>query len=268
MSRVIPAGNGKRTARAKAAVVLLSGGLDSAVTLAYARRAGFACHALTVDYGQRHQREIRQAVRLANVLGAAEHKILAVDLRAFGGSALTENGPMPASRRPSGAANGIPATYVPARNTIFLSLALAWAEVLRAQAIFIGANAVDYSGYPDCREAFLRAFTRLARLATKGGVSQGWRVRVRAPLLHKTKADIVRLGRSLNLDFSLTSSCYDPSPAGQACGRCEACRLRAKGFREAGIPDPCAEPANAKNRRGDTRRRGQTGRGFRKRAEF
>ncbi len=221
----------------KKAVVLLSGGLDSAVTLAYAQREGFATYALTFDYGQRHRVEIERARAVAESLGAVEHKVVTVDLRTFGGSALTSAMPVPDARDEIGA-DGIPATYVPARNTIFLSLGLAWAEVLNAQAVFIGANAVDYSGYPDCRPEYFEAFERLADLATKGGVQDGWKLRIAAPLLHLSKAEIVRLGRELNVDFSKTSSCYNPTPEGRPCDRCESCLLRKKGFADAGEHDP------------------------------
>lgn len=221
------------------AVVLLSGGLDSAVTLAYAQREGYAVYALTLDYGQRHRLEIDRARKVAAGLGAAEHKIVSVDLRTFGGSALTADIPVPEARESIGA-EGIPATYVPARNTIFLSLALAWAEVLQADAIFIGANAVDYSGYPDCRPEYFAAYENLAALATRDGVQAGWKLRIAAPLLKMSKAQIVRLGKELGVDFSLTSSCYNPSPAGYPCGLCESCQLRQKGFREAGEIDPAA----------------------------
>jgi 7-cyano-7-deazaguanine synthase len=221
----------------KKAVVLLSGGLDSAVTLACAWREGYATYALTLDYGQRHRIEIDRARKVAASLGVAEHKVLSVDLRAFGGSALTADIPVPEARNTIGA-EGIPVTYVPARNTIFLSLALAWAEVLGAEAIFIGANAVDYSGYPDCRPEYFTAYENLAVLATRQGVQAGWKLRIAAPLLKMSKAEIVRLGRELKVDFSLTSSCYNPSPEGHPCGACESCRLRKKGFDEAGVIDP------------------------------
>jgi 7-cyano-7-deazaguanine synthase len=223
----------------KNAVVLLSGGLDSAVTFAQARRDGYAVYALTFDYGQRHRIEIDRARKVAASLGAVEHKVVAVDLRTFGGSALTADIPVPEAREAIGAA-GIPATYVPARNTIFLSLALAWAEVLKAEAIFIGANAVDYSGYPDCRPEYFAAYEQLAAVATRDGVQDGWKLRIIAPLLKLSKAEIVRLGRELRVDFSLTSSCYNPSPEGRPCGACESCQLRQKGFREAGEIDPTA----------------------------
>jgi len=218
------------------AVVLLSGGLDSAVTLAFAQRQGFACHALTADYGQRHKVEIERARQLAASMRAVAHKVVKVDLRAFGGSALTADLPVPEA-----SAAGIPITYVPARNTILLSLGLAWAEVVKAEAIFIGANAVDYSGYPDCRPEFLEAFERLARLATKAGVESGWPLAVQAPLLRLSKAEIVRLGRELGVDFRLTTSCYNPDEAGRPCGVCDSCRIRRKGFQEAGEIDPVAE---------------------------
>jgi 7-cyano-7-deazaguanine synthase len=221
----------------KKAVVLLSGGLDSAVTLALARRDGYNPHALTVDYGQRHRIEIQRAEKVAEALGAVEHKVLAVNLRAFGGSALTSELAVPKARA-SLKAGGIPSTYVPARNTIFLSLALAWAEVLKARALFIGANAVDYSGYPDCRPEYFEAYQRLALLATKGGVQEGWKLSLETPLLYKSKAEIIRLGKELGVDFSLTLSCYHPNSDGTPCGVCESCRLRQKGFAEAGVKDP------------------------------
>ena len=216
------------------AVVLLSGGLDSAVTLAVMRADGYAVHALTIDYGQRHAVEIERAARLAAHYGA-EHRVVSIDLRAFGGSALTAELSVPKDR-PEGA-GGIPITYVPARNTIFLSLALAWAEVLGAGAIALGVNAVDYSGYPDCRPEYLAAFERLARLATRVGVESGSAPRIVAPLIGLTKADIVRRGVALGVPFELTHSCYDPED-GAACGRCDSCRIRRRGFEAAGVPDP------------------------------
>ena len=216
------------------AVVLLSGGLDSAVTLAAMRADGYAVHALTIDYGQRHAVEIERAARLAAHYGA-EHRVVSLDLRAFGGSALTTELSVPKDR-PEGA-GGIPITYVPARNTIFLSLALAWAEVLGAGAIALGVNAVDYSGYPDCRPEYLAAFERLARLATRVGVESGSAPRIVAPLIGLTKADIVRHGVELGVPFELTHSCYDPED-GAACGRCDSCRIRRRGFEAAGVPDP------------------------------
>ena len=220
------------------AVVLLSGGLDSATVLAVARRQGFACHALTIAYGQRHLAEVEAARTVARTLGAVDHRLLHLDLRAFGGSALTSNLPMPKDRSEDEMKTGIPITYVPARNTVFLSLALAWAEVLGAFDIFVGVNAVDYSGYPDCRPEFIRAFETLANLATRAGVENQGRFTVHAPLIDKSKADIIRLGVSLGVDYGLTHSCYDPCPDGAACGRCDSCLLRSAGFAAAGLPDP------------------------------
>jgi 7-cyano-7-deazaguanine synthase len=214
------------------AVVLLSGGMDSAVVLAIARAEGYACHALSVSYGQRHGAELDAAAALASRLGALSHKVVTVDLRAIGGSALTD-----AIAVPETAGEGIPVTYVPARNTIMLSIALGWAEVLGAQHLFVGVNAVDYSGYPDCRPAFVEAFERLANLATKAGV-EGRPLRVHAPLIDLSKADIVRRGLQLGVDFAATVSCYQADAAGRACGRCDACRLRAAGFADAGVADP------------------------------
>lgn len=223
---------------ANRAVVLLSGGMDSATAAAVARSEGFLVHALTVDYGQRHRRELEAARRVAAALGTAEHRTIAVDLRAFGGSALTGDQEVPKGRPARDVGSDIPSTYVPARNTVFLALALAWAETLGAQDLVIGANAIDYSGYPDCRPAFLEAFERLANLATKAGVEETARFRVHAPLLRMTKAEIIRRGLALGVDFALTHSCYDPAPDGRACGRCDACLLRRKGFAEAGVMDP------------------------------
>jgi 7-cyano-7-deazaguanine synthase len=220
----------------KRAVVLLSGGLDSATTLAIARRDGFEPHALSFDYGQRHKLELDAAKRIAAALGAREHRIAKIDLRIFGGSALTGEIAVPKNREAKNASD-IPVTYVPARNTIFLSYALAWCEVLGAIDIFIGANAIDYSGYPDCRPEFIAAFERLANLATKAGV-EGTRFRIHAPLISLSKADIIRKGTELGVDFSLTHSCYDPAEDGHACGECDSCRLRLEGFRAAGLADP------------------------------
>jgi 7-cyano-7-deazaguanine synthase len=217
----------------KPAVVLLSGGLDSATVLAMARAAGWSCHALSIDYGQRHRVELEAASRVARALGAAQHRVVALDLRVFGGSALTDT----AIAVPTEPSAGIPVTYVPARNTIFLALALAYAEVTRSEAIFTGANAIDYSGYPDCRPEFLAAFETLANLATKRAV-EGFPIRVEAPIVRMTKADIVRKGHELGVDFSLTVSCYDPDAEARACGRCDACRFRREGFAQAGIADP------------------------------
>jgi 7-cyano-7-deazaguanine synthase len=218
------------------AVVLLSGGLDSATVLALARAEAFACHCLTVDYGQRHRFEVEAARRVARALGAASHRVVLLDLRAIGGSALTADIAVPKDRDPSAA--GAPVTYVPARNAVFLSLLLGLAEVVGARDLFIGATAVDYSGYPDCRPQFLRAFEELARVATVAGAERGAQFRVRAPLLSLSKADIIRTGAALGVDFSLTHSCYDPTPDGRACGRCDACTLRRNGFDSAGVPDP------------------------------
>jgi 7-cyano-7-deazaguanine synthase len=223
------------------AVCLLSGGLDSATCLAYARREGFACHALSFDYGQRHSVELDAARRIASALGAVDHRVAKIDLRVFGQSALTSDIAVPKGRDEAAMNTGIPVTYVPARNTIFLSFALAWAEVLEASDIFIGVNALDYSGYPDCRPEFIHAFEHMSNLATRAGVESRTRMHVRTPLIQLSKADIVRLGQELNVPFALTHSCYDPDAAGRPCGACDSCLLRAKGFREAGIADPtCA----------------------------
>jgi len=216
------------------AVTLLSGGLDSATCLAIARQAGFVCHCLSVDYGQRHHAELQAAARVAAWLGAAEHRIVHLDIAQFGGSALTD----PTIPVPTGGVQpGIPVTYVPARNTIMLALALAWAETLGASDIFVGVNAVDYSGYPDCRPAFIHAFERLANLATKAGV-EGRPIRIHAPLIDLSKAEIIRRGAALGVDYALTVSCYQADEEGRACGLCDACRLRRAGFAAAGIPDP------------------------------
>lgn len=222
------------------AVVLLSGGLDSATCLAIARADGFAPHALTVDYGQRHAREIEQARRVASALGAASHRVVSVDLRAIGGSALTAQIEVPKDRGEAEMGAEIPVTYVPARNTIFLALALALAETLEAADLYIGVNVLDYSGYPDCRPEYIEAFERMAQLATRAGVTGRARYRIHTPLVRLTKAEIIRRGLSLGVDYGLTHSCYDPSPEGLACGRCDSCLLRRKGFREAGVPDPTA----------------------------
>jgi 7-cyano-7-deazaguanine synthase len=220
----------------KRAVVLLSGGLDSATTLAIGKGEGFEPYALSFDYGQRHDVEILAAKRVAASLGAREHRVACIDLRIFGGSALTDEIPVPKNRDGTNAID-IPITYVPARNTIFLSYALAWCEVLGATDIFIGVNAVDYSGYPDCRPAFIAAFENLAGLATKAGV-EGGKFRIRAPLLTMSKAQIISKGIELGVDFSLTHSCYDPTPDSLACGACDSCRIRLDGFRDAGRTDP------------------------------
>jgi len=215
------------------AVVLLSGGLDSATTLALARAPGRECHCLTLDYGQRHRAELAAAARVAGALGATAHRVVAVDLAAFGGSALTD----PAIAVPEAPTEGIPITYVPARNTILLALALAWAEVLGAQHVWFGANAVDYSGYPDCRPEFMRAFEALANLATKAAV-EGRRMTLHTPVIELKKADIIRRGVALGVDYGLTVSCYQANAEGLACGRCDSCRLRREGFAAAGIADP------------------------------
>ena len=217
---------------AKRAVVLVSGGMDSAVTLALAREQGYACHALSVDYGQRHVSELQAAKRVAHALEAVEHKTVHVDLRSIGGSALTADIAVPEH-----GGSGIPITYVPARNTIMLSVALGWAEVLGAQDIFCGVNAVDYSGYPDCRPEFIAAFERLANLATKAGI-EGNALRMHAPLIRMSKAQIVAEGARLGVDFAATVSCYQADADGRACGHCDACRLRAQGFSDAGVADP------------------------------
>lgn len=219
------------------AVVLLSGGMDSTTAAAIAQREGFDVHALSVRYGQRHAVELDAAMRVAERLGIRHHVVIDLDLRAFGGSALTADQPVPKDTPMAEIGTRIPATYVPARNTIFLSLALAWAETLGAHDVYLGANALDYSGYPDCRPEYLEAFARMADLATRAGV-EGARLTIHTPLLHLTKAQIVARGLELGLDYSLTSTCYDPAPDGAACGRCEACLLRLKGFEEAGVTDP------------------------------
>jgi 7-cyano-7-deazaguanine synthase len=220
------------------AVLLLSGGVDSTTTAAIALHEGFDVHALSVRYGQRHAVELEAARRVAERLGIRRHVIVDLDLRAFGGSALTADVPVPKDTPVGEIGARIPATYVPARNTIFLSLALAWAETLGARDIFFGANALDYSGYPDCRPEYLEAYARMADLATRAGVEEGVRLRIHAPLLRLTKAEIVARGVALGLDYGMTSSCYDPAADGAACGRCESCILRLKGFAEAGLPDP------------------------------
>ncbi len=218
----------------KPAVCLLSGGLDSATTMACARRDGFACSALSFDYGQRHRVELDAAQRVAESMGAAQHVVMRIDLRVFGGSALTADIDVPKT----GASEGIPVTYVPARNTVFLSFALAWAEVLECPDIFLGVNAIDYSGYPDCRPEYIEAFERMANLATKAGVEGRTRIQIHTPLIQLSKAGIIRLGSELGVDYRLTHSCYDPDEHGIACGECDSCRLRLKGFAEAGLNDP------------------------------
>ena len=220
------------------AVVLLSGGLDSATVAAIAQADGFRLHALSVDYGQRHRLELDAARRVAGALGIAHHVVVPIDLRVFGGSALTADIDVPKDRAPAAIGEGIPVTYVPARNTVFLSLALALAEVSGAFDIFIGANALDYSGYPDCRPEFIQAFEALANVATKAGVEGTGRFRIRAPLMALDKAGIIRRGTELGVDYALTLSCYDPAPPDLACGACDSCQLRRKGFATAGVPDP------------------------------
>jgi 7-cyano-7-deazaguanine synthase len=221
----------------KRAVCLLSGGLDSSTCLAFARREGYECYALSFDYGQRHRVELEAAARVARALGAKQHQVLHIGLDRLGGSALTGDMPVPKGRSAAQMTEEIPVTYVPARNTVFLSCALAWAEVLGAADIFLGVNALDYSGYPDCRPEYIRAFEGLASLATKAGVEGRLRISIRTPLIEMSKAGIVRLARELGVDFSLTHSCYDPDPQGRPCGQCDSCLLRRKGFEEAGIED-------------------------------
>ena len=224
----------------KPAVVLLSGGLDSATAAAIARAEGFSLHALSVDYGQRHRFELEAARRVATAIGVAEHRALAIDLASLGGSALTADIAVPHHRSVEEMSAGVPVTYVPARNTVMLSIALAYAETINAADVFLGVNAVDYSGYPDCRPEFIAAFERLANLATKAGAEGSLRFRIHAPLIRMTKAEIIRTGVNLGVDYGLTHSCYDPDAAGRACGTCDACQLRRKGFVDAGVTDPTA----------------------------
>jgi 7-cyano-7-deazaguanine synthase len=224
-------------APAAKAVCLLSGGLDSSTCLALARHDGYACYALSFDYGQRHRVELEAAARVAAAVGVERHMVVKAGLDAFGGSALTADIAVPKGRAASEMAHGIPITYVPARNTVFLSYALAWAEVLESSDIFIGVNALDYSGYPDCRPEYIEAYVRMANLATAAGVEGRTRLRIHTPLMRMTKADIVRTAQELGLDFSLTHSCYDPDAAGRPCGECDSCVLRRKGFEEAGVED-------------------------------
>jgi 7-cyano-7-deazaguanine synthase len=228
----------------KRAVVLLSGGMDSATTAAIARAERFSVYALTVDYGQRHRQELEAARRVAQALGAQRHVVLAVDLRQIGSSALTDAIEVPKDRTLDRVAGEVPVTYVPARNTVLLALALGYAEVVGAADLFVGVNAVDYSGYPDCRPDFIAAFERLANLATKAGVEGRMKFTVHAPLIALSKAEIIRRGVELGVDYGLTHTCYDPDPAGQSCGRCDACLLRRKGFAEAGLVDPLPYPAS------------------------
>ncbi|MGK7346415.1 MAG: 7-cyano-7-deazaguanine synthase QueC [Candidatus Nitrospinota bacterium M3_3B_026] len=233
---------------AKKAVVLLSGGLDSATALAVARDMGWEAHTLSVDYGQRHRIELERAARISQALGAADHRVIAVDLRSFGGSALTSEAPVPKDEPEAPVGEGIPVTYVPARNTVFLALGLAFAETLGTGDIFIGVNALDYSGYPDCRPEYIGAFERMANLATKAAVEGRTKVRIHTPLISMTKKQIIETGTKLGAPYALTISCYDPSPDGAPCGRCDSCRLRAKGFREAGLLDPALEDGPAPGR--------------------
>jgi 7-cyano-7-deazaguanine synthase len=221
-----------------AAVVLLSGGLDSATVLAMASGEGYSVHALSFDYGQRHRFELESAAAVAAAQGVCQHVVMPLDLRAIGGSALTDEIEVPKDRSESEMSEGIPVTYVPARNTIFLSVALGWAETLGASDLFVGVNAVDYSGYPDCRPEFIESFTELANLATRAGVEGSMRFAVHAPLIAMTKSEIISKGLELGVDYSLTHSCYDPDEAGRSCGRCDSCRLRLKGFADAGLGDP------------------------------
>jgi 7-cyano-7-deazaguanine synthase len=230
------------------AVVLLSGGLDSTTTLAIAKERGFACHAMSFRYGQRHAVELECARTIAERSGVVEHVVVEIDLRAFGGSALTGDIPVPKGREPAEMAEGIPVTYVPARNTIFLSFALAWAEVLEAADIFIGVNALDYSGYPDCRPEYIAAFEGMARLATRAGVEGTAQVQIHTPLIQLTKAEIIQRGLDLGVDYALTSSCYEPNDRGAACGECDACLLRLKGFAELGMEDPATYVKQAATR--------------------
>ncbi|RLB83926.1 MAG: 7-cyano-7-deazaguanine synthase QueC [Deltaproteobacteria bacterium] len=222
----------------KKAIVLSSGGLDSSTAMAMARQEGYEVYSLTFSYGQRHTWELGAAQRIAKALGAKEHLVIQISLRQIGGSALTDDIDVPKGRSEREMKKEIPVTYVPARNTIFLSYALSWAEVLVASDIFIGVNAIDYSGYPDCRPEYIEAFERMANLATKTGVEGKTRIRIKTPLINMTKAEIIQKGTALGVDFSMTHSCYDPSPEGRACGQCDSCLLRKKGFAEAGVPDP------------------------------
>ncbi len=222
----------------KKAVVLLSGGIDSTTAMAIAKHEGFEIYSLSFSYGQRHAFELKAAQKVADAIGVAKHLVINVDIEKIGGSSLTDDIDVPKDRDEISMSREIPVTYVPARNTIFLSYALAWAEVLESSDIFIGVNAIDYSGYPDCRPEYTEAFERMANLATKAGVEGITKIRIRTPLIHLTKAQIIKKGVELGIDYSLTHSCYDPGPQGLACGRCDSCFLRKKGFKEAGIPDP------------------------------
>ena len=222
----------------KKVVILSSGGLDSTTVMAIAKSEGYEIYSLSFRYGQRHSVELDAAKKIAEIFGVREHLIIDIDLKMIGGSALTDNIEVPKDRKEKEIFQGIPVTYVPARNTIFLSYALAWAEVLGAPDIFTGVNAIDYSGYPDCRPEYIEAFERMANLATKAGVEGKTRIKIRTPLIHMTKAQIIQRGIELGVDYSMTHSCYDPTPEGKACGQCDSCLLRKKGFREAGVQDP------------------------------
>ncbi len=220
------------------AVVLLSGGIDSATTLAMAKNEGYNTYAISFDYGQRHSFELEKAAKIAGLFKSEKHLVVDIDLRRFGGSALTNSIPVPKDRNEKDISHGIPPTYVPARNTIFLSLALGWAEIIEAEDIFIGVNAIDYSGYPDCRPEYIEAFQQMASLATKAGVEGKSKIKIHTPLINMSKAEIIKKGASLGVDFSLTHSCYDPHSSGNPCGRCDSCLLRLKGFLDAGLKDP------------------------------
>ena len=220
------------------AVVLLSGGIDSATTLAIAKNEGYNTYAISFNYGQRHSFELEKAAKIAGLFKSEKHLVVNIDLRKFGGSALTDSIPVPKDRNEKDISHGIPSTYVPARNTIFLSLSLGWAEIIEAQDIFIGVNAIDYSGYPDCRPEYIEAFQQMASIATKAGVERKSKIKIHTPLINMSKAEIIKKGVSLGMDFSLTHSCYDPISSGKPCGRCDSCLLRLKGFLDAGLKDP------------------------------
>jgi 7-cyano-7-deazaguanine synthase len=220
------------------AVVLLSGGIDSATTLAIAKNEGYNTYAISFNYGQRHSFELEKAAKIAGLFKSEKHLVVNIDLRKFGGSALTDSIPVPKNRNEKDISHGIPSTYVPARNTIFLSLSLGWAEIIEAEDIFIGVNAIDYSGYPDCRPEYIEAFQQMASIATKAGVERKSKIKIHTPLINMSKAEIIKKGVSLGMDFSLTHSCYDPISSGKPCGRCDSCLLRLKGFLDAGLKDP------------------------------
>jgi len=220
------------------AVVLLSGGIDSATTLAIAKNEGYNTYAISFNYGQRHSFELEKAAKIAGLFKSEKHLVVNIDLRKFGGSALTDSIPVPKDRNEKDISHGIPSTYVPARNTIFLSLSLGWAEIIEAEDIFIGVNAIDYSGYPDCRPEYIEAFQQMASIATKAGVERKSKIKIHTPLINMSKAEIIKKGVSLGMDFSLTHSCYDPISSGKPCGRCDSCLLRLKGFLDAGLKDP------------------------------